>query len=282
MVRRTWDRTWAPYLRELVTVAGERLWETDRQRLEAALGKWTANSRARQMAYDRFRRLWKEADWPWPAELAPLRGNGRAAADPDGVRAFTDEEIEALRERIHTSTKLAAADLVAWDCLTCFGLRPAELMGLQLKVGPGGMLLAAVSRSKVSSRGKAKPRQVPAVPPAGWPADGYGLMERWREHSLPGWSQTAASPGERMTQQLRRLQMPGVGSDRGDARPNPRLGTPIAGGHPRESSSRETHKRAHTVSTVANSCRLPPAGSEFTEASIYLIRCYRSTVVYDT
>lgn len=208
MVQRTWDRTWAPYLQRLVSVAGERRWPADQPLLEATLRKWESNSRSRQMAYDRARRLWKEAGWPWPEELAPLRGNGKAAADPAGVRAFSDQEIEQLRERIQASTKLLPADLVAWDCLVVFGLRPQELVGLELIAGPGAVAVAVVSRSKVSSKGKTKPRQVPAVPPAGWPRDCHGLLTRWRDHGLPGWSQTAASPGERMTKQLRRLRMP--------------------------------------------------------------------------
>jgi hypothetical protein len=82
------------------------------------------------MAHDRFRRLWKEAGWPWPEELLALRGNVKAAAAPEGVRAFTDGEIQELRARLQRSRKLTPADLVAWDCLICLGLRPAELQGL--------------------------------------------------------------------------------------------------------------------------------------------------------
>lgn len=207
MAPRTWDRTWAPYLRRLVATAKAKRWDKDPALLESYLRNWAPSSRARQMAYDRVRRLWKEAGWPWPDELAQLRGNGKAAADPAGVRAFTDHEIEQLREAIEAS-KLTAADLVAWDCLAVFGLRPQELIGLQLKAGPGGVLLAVVTRSKVSSKGATRPRQVPAVPPSDWPANCHRLLERWREHGLPNWSQTVASPGEHMTQQLRRLKMP--------------------------------------------------------------------------
>jgi integrase len=207
MGARTWERTWRPYLSRLVAAAGERRWPDDAAFLEAFLRGWPVNSRARQMAYDRGRRLWKEAGWSWPEGLASLRGNGKAAADPEGVRAFTDEEIERLREAIEGS-KLTAADLVAWDCLIVFGIRPQELIGLELRGPAGGQPVAVVSRIKTSSKGATRPRQVQAVPPDGWPLDCFHLLQRWREHGLPGWSQTAASPGERMTKQLRRLRMP--------------------------------------------------------------------------
>ncbi len=135
-----------------------------------------------------------------------MRGNGKAAADPRAVRAITDEEITRLREAI-TASKLTAADLVAWDCLICFGLRPQELIGLEL-TSDRGLPKAVVNRRKVSSKGATRPRQVLAVRPAGWPLDCHHLLSRWREHGLPGWSQTAATPGERMTKQLRRMHMP--------------------------------------------------------------------------
>ncbi len=207
MGARTWQRTWSPYLGRLVAAAGERRWPDDEAFLAAFLRGWPANSRARQMAYDRGRRLWKEAGWSWPEELATLRGNGKAAADPEGVRSITDAEIEQLRAAIHRS-KLTPADLVAWDALIVFGLRPQELIGLELKGAAGGQPVAIVTRSKVSSKGATRPRQVPAVPPVDWPLDCFGLLGRWKAHGLPSWSQTAASPGERMTKQLRRLHMP--------------------------------------------------------------------------
>ncbi|KEF40685.1 MAG: hypothetical protein ER33_15615 [Cyanobium sp. CACIAM 14] len=206
MAPRTWQRCWAPYLTRLVAAAGERRWAEDAPLLEHHLRHWPSNSRARQMAYDRARRLWKEAGWSWPEELAKLRGNGKAAADPEGVRTLTDEEIADLRERIERS-KLTAADLVAWDCMFVFGIRPQELIGLQLQ-RRDGELMAMVTRSKVSSKGATRPRPVPAVPPAGWPPDCHRLLERWQEHGLPRWVDTTASPGERMTKQLRRLHMP--------------------------------------------------------------------------
>jgi integrase len=207
MASRTWQRCWAQYLSRLVAAAGERRWPEDGPFLTAYLRGWPVSSRARQMAYDRARRVWKEAGWSWPEDLAQLRGNGKAAADPRGVRALTDEEIQQLREAIEGS-KLTPADLVAWDCLIVFGIRPQELIGLQLTGAAAGQPVAVVTRSKVSSRGATRPRQVQAVPPAGWPLDCHGLLQRWREDGLPSWIQTAASPGERMTKQLRRLHMP--------------------------------------------------------------------------
>ena len=202
----TWRRTWRPYLARLARTAGERRWAGDPELLGAYLRKWEPGSRARQMAYDRARRLWKEAGWPWPEELAALRGNGKAAADPQGVRAFTDEEIAGLREAIGRS-KLTPADLLAWDALICFGLRPKELQGLELRQAGGG-LVAVVNRAKRSSKGSSGARTVPAVPPAGWPADCWGLLARWREHGLPAGLVTMRSPGELLSRQLRRLPQP--------------------------------------------------------------------------
>jgi integrase len=201
----TWSRTYAPYLHGLVEVAGQQSWREDQPLLEAVLRCWEPNSRARQMAHDRCRRLWKEAGWPWPEELLPMRGNGKAAAAPEGVRAFTDGEIEELRARLQRSSKLTPADLVAWDLLICFGLRPAELQGLDL-LEEDGLLLARVQRVKRSSRGSSGARPVPAVPPPGWTADCHGLLARWRRHGLPVGMVRASSPGQVLTQQLRRLR----------------------------------------------------------------------------
>ncbi len=204
----TWQRTWRPYLAKLAAAAGERRWADDAALLGACLRNWEPNSRARQMAYDRARRLWKEGGWPWPEELQPLRGNGKAAADPRGVRAFTDEEIAGLREAILRS-KLTPADLVAWDCLICFGLRPKELQALELRQYEGALVLVAVvGRNKRSSKGSGGARTVVAVPPAGWPRDCFDLLGRWREHGLPVGLLAARSPGQKLTQQLRRLQLP--------------------------------------------------------------------------
>ena len=201
----TWERTYQPYLVRLVELAGQQSWREDLPLLQAVLRSWQPNSRARQMAHDRFRRLWKEAGWPWPDELLALRGNGKATADPEGVRAFTDAEIEELRARLQRSSKLTPADLVAWDLLICFGLRPAELQGLELLVEEG-MLLARVTRQKRSSKGSSGARTVPAVPPQGWPADCHGLFPRWKRHGLPVGMVSCRSPGQVLTQQLRRLR----------------------------------------------------------------------------
>jgi integrase len=201
----TWERGYQPYLEQLVATADERRWQDDYKLLETVLRRWEPNSRSRQMAHDRIRRLWKEAGWIWPEELAALRGNGRAAASPEGVRAFTDEELAELRARIGRSNKLTPADLVAWDCVICFGLRPAELKGLELLTDEG-LPLARVLWLKKSSKGSGGARTVPAVPPGGWPADCHGLVQRWERHGLPIGMVAARSPGEVLTQQLRRLR----------------------------------------------------------------------------
>ena len=202
----TWERTWQPYLTRLAATAEERNWADDETFLAAFLRGWPPNSRSRQMAYDRARRLWKAAAWSWPEALAPLRGNGKAAAAPQGVRSFSDAEIEQLRAAIHQS-RLTAADGVAWDCMIVFGLRPKELQALELQHREG-VLVAVVSRSKQTSRSSSGARIIPAVPPAGWPADCHRLLDRWRCHGLPRALMTARSPGQALTQQLRRLHLP--------------------------------------------------------------------------
>ncbi len=205
----TWERTYRPYLQRLVEVAGQQPWREDQQLVEATLRSWKPCSRARQMAHDRFRRLWKEAGWLWPDELLVLRGNGKAAADPEGVRAFTDVEITELRARLQRSSKLTPADLVAWDLLIVFGLRPAELQGLEL-IEEEELILARVQRVKRSSRGSSGARTVPAVPPPAWPADCHGLLHRWQRHGLPLGMVSSRSPGQVLTQQLRRLRDQGL------------------------------------------------------------------------
>ena len=208
MNARTWERTWAPFLRQLAESAASHHTDNDASLLVAYLRRWEANTRSRQMAHDRGRSLWKEAGWLWPDEVTQLRGNGKAAADPEGVRAFSDEEIQMLREKVEKSPRLGAADLLAWDILAVFGLRPQELIGLEAMGDVRGVPVAVVTRSKRSSKGATRPRQVPAVPPADWPADCYRLLQRWHAHGLPQWSQRATGPGAHMTQQLRRLLMP--------------------------------------------------------------------------
>jgi len=202
----TWYRTYRLYLSRLVEVAGQQAWRDDRSLLEAVLQSWPPGTRARQMAFDRLRRLWREAAWPWPDEIQAMRGNGKAAADPEGVRAFTDAEIGELRSRLQRSRRLTPADAVAWDVLIAFGLRPKELQGLQLDQEEDG-LVARVTRSKRSSKGSSGARSVPAVPPAGWPADCHDLLDRWRRHGLPPGLLAARSPGEVMAQQLARLKL---------------------------------------------------------------------------
>ncbi|MBE9172733.1 hypothetical protein IQ216_06415 [Cyanobium sp. LEGE 06143] len=133
MTTRTWERTWAPFLQRLVASAADHHTGDDATLLAEYLRRWEANTRSRQMAYDRARSLWREAAWSWPGEVAQLRGNGKAAADPEGVRAFSDQEIQLLRERIEKSARLGPSDSLAWDCLVAFGLRPQELVGLEIR-----------------------------------------------------------------------------------------------------------------------------------------------------
>lgn len=201
----TWRRMYQPFLNRLIAAAGERQWADDGELLASVLRQWQPGTRARQMAHDRFRQLWRQAGWSWLPELATMRGNGRAAAAADGVRAFTAQELAELRARIQRSSKLQPMDLVAWDCLICFGLRPAELQGLELEQEEGAPI-AIVTRQKRSSRGSSGARPVPAVPPEGWPVDCFGLVDRWRRFGLPAGMVTARSPGQVLTQQLRRLR----------------------------------------------------------------------------
>jgi integrase len=155
------------------------------------------------MAHDRMRAVWKLAGWGWPEQITTMRGSGNAAADPAGAMGFKDEEIEELRERI-TRSRLTPADLVAWDALIVFGLRPAELKGLELRQ-QGRALVAVVAHEKRTSKGKGGPRSVPAVPPSGWPADCHELLRRWEAHGLPQTLVAMPSPGERLAKQLERL-----------------------------------------------------------------------------
>jgi integrase len=201
----TWNRTWRPYLKRLQQRAQEQHWSSDTELLQAFLRAWEPNSRARQMAFDRARRLWKEANRPWPDAVASMRGNGKAAVNPEGARAFTDQEIQELRARLQRSRRLTPADLVAWDLLVAFGLRPAELKGLELEQRDR-LLVATVTRQKKSSKGSSGARSVPAVPPASWPADCFELLARWKRHGLPPGMVAARSPGEVLAQQLARLK----------------------------------------------------------------------------
>jgi integrase len=203
---RTWQRMYSPVLEKLIETAKQRSWSTDRELLEATLREWQPNRRSRQMAHDRIRRLWREAGWEWPEQITELRGNGKAAKSPEGVRAFTDAELVEVRARIERSHRLTPADLVAWDCLIAFGLRPAELQGLEISQQEG-VPIAKVSREKRSSKGVNGARTVPAVPPDGWPADCYGLADRWKEYGLPPAMVAHWSPGEKLARQLARLRI---------------------------------------------------------------------------
>jgi len=99
----TWNRTYLPYLVGLTKTAAAHYWSEDEKLLEETLRNWEPDSRSRQMAHDRIRRLWKLAKWEWPEKIAAMRGNGKAAVSPHGVRAFTDQELEELRARIERS-----------------------------------------------------------------------------------------------------------------------------------------------------------------------------------
>ena len=205
IVQRTWDRLYLPYLNKLVVASEQKKWRSEDELIRAVLIQWPTNSRARQMAHDRYRRLWKQGGWPWPTSAVGLRGNGKAAANPDGVRAFNDDEINELRDRLEHSKRLGPQELLAWDCLIVFGLRPAELKGLELRTS-GGSPVAKVTREKRSSRGSSGVREVPAVPPSGWPSNCYSLAERFKKTGLPNHVLQHPSPGEVMAQQLKRLQ----------------------------------------------------------------------------
>jgi len=200
----TWERNYLPFLQKLEQVAAIQSWPDDAALLAAALRCWEPNSRSRQMAHDRFRALWKQVGWAWPEPIAAMRGNGKAAVDPAGVIGFSDAEISELRERIGRS-RLTAADLVAWDCLAVFGLRPAELKGLQLQQR-GRVLVAVVAHEKKNARGKVGARTVPAVPPPGWSTDCHSLLARWQIHELPQSMLEMQSPGEFLAKQLQRLK----------------------------------------------------------------------------
>ncbi len=201
----TWRRMYQPFMARLATAAEERQWAGDVELLASVLRQWKPNTRARQMAHDRFRQLWRQAGWSWPGEILAMRGSGKAAASPEGVRSFKDEEVAELRSRLLRSRRLTAADVVAWDVVAAFGLRPAELKGLEL-AQRNGLLVARVTRQKRSSNGSSGARIVPSVPPAGWPSDCFNLLDRFRRHGLPPGMVAARSPGEVMAQQLARLK----------------------------------------------------------------------------
>ena len=194
MIERTWKVSNQPYLAHLIYLA-EKSWPSAVELLTAALKRWPVNSKARQMAHDRYRRLWKFAGWDWPELISELRGDGKAAKPIDGERAFTDEEIAQTRAMFQRS-RLKPSDLVCWDLLFVFGLRPAELpfTTLQLK---DGHLVAEMKRPKDSIGGKEGFRVIPAVPPPG--LDCLDLLDRWKKHGLPALAHSK-TPGEAMSQ----------------------------------------------------------------------------------
>ncbi len=200
----TWKLMYRPFIERLISTAGAGPQPDDQTLLTTTLRHWQPGSRSRQMAHDRFRQIWRQAGWPWPESVQGMRGNGKAAAPPGGVRSFTDAEIEELRLRIRRS-KMDPAALVAWDLLIAFGLRPKELQALHLEV-QDGLLVAMISRNKKSSSGSSGARIVPAVPPAGWPADCHGLLQRWETHGLPGMVLNGQTPAQSMGRQLRSLR----------------------------------------------------------------------------
>ena len=193
MIERTWKVSNQPYLEHIIYVA-EKSWPSEVELLTAALKRWPVNSKARQMAHDRYRRLWKFAGWDWPELISELRGDGKAAKPIDGERAFTDEEIAQTRAMFQRS-RLKPSDLVCWDLLFVFGLRPAELpfTTLQLK---DGHLVAEMKRPKDSIGGKEGFRLIPAVPPPG--LDCLDLLDRWKKHGLPALAYSK-TPGEAMS-----------------------------------------------------------------------------------
>ena len=207
MSERTWRHNWQSGMETLAAIADQQFWPHDEDLLRAFLQRWDAGSRCRQIAYGQARRLWTEAGWDWPQAIEAMRGNGKAAAPPEGVRAFTDQEISELRERIVSSNQMKPNIMVAWDLLIAFGLRPVELQAIELQRAKDGALIAVISRNKKTSKGSSGgARQIPAVPPANWPSDCHGLFDRWREHGLPDGLLRARSPGDQLASQLRRMK----------------------------------------------------------------------------
>ena len=198
MIERTWKVSNQPYLAHLIYVA-EKSWPSEVELLTASLKRWPVNSKARQMAHDRYRRLWKFAGWDWPELISELRGDGKATKPIDGERAFTDEEIAQTRAMFQRS-RLKPSDLVCWDLLFVFGLRPAELPFTTLQLRDGH-LVAEMKRPKDSIGGKEGYRLIPAVPPTG--LDCLDLLDRWKKYGLPALAHSK-TPGDSLSQQLRR------------------------------------------------------------------------------
>ena len=207
----TWENNWLPIMEALITTAAEKTWIDDEELLRTFLQKWKTNSRTRQIVHGQLKRLWEEADWKWPKAIDDLRGNGKAASPVEGVRAFTDQEISELRQRILSSNQMKPSALVAWDLLIVFGLRPVELQAIELQQAVDGALIAVISRNKKTSNGSGSgARQIPAIPPANWPPDCHGLYARWKAHGLPDGLLRARSPGDQLASQLRRMKFEGL------------------------------------------------------------------------
>ena len=204
IVESTWKGSYSGYFQKLIEVAGQQRLQSAPDLLEQTLRTWEPNSRSRQIGHDRLRRLWREAGWDWPDTINEMRGNGKAAAPTEGVRAFTDTEVAELRSRIARS-KLSPAAAVAWDLLAAFGIRPAELKGISLRT-KGGQLIATVQRERTTIKGKESHREVPAAPPSDWPDDCHGLLARFKKHGLEPNLVAMRAPSDRLAKQLERLK----------------------------------------------------------------------------
>ncbi len=205
LIQRTWDKTYQPYFDKLIAIAGQQHWASDAALLDAVLRIWAANTRSRQIASDKLRRLWKQAQWDWPDQIRSMRGNGAAAKPVAGVKGFKDAEVDELRLRIQASYRLTYADLVAWDVLQCFGLRPKELQFFSL-LQQDGQLVCKVLRETASIKGKEGFRIVGAAPPQSWPYDCHDLYTRWKRHGIPHALTNKGSPSEVLVSQLERLK----------------------------------------------------------------------------
>ena len=204
IVESTWKGSYSGYFQKLIEVAGQQRWQSAPDLLEQTLRTWEPNSRSRQIGHDRLRRLWREAGWDWPDAIGKMRGNGKAAAPTEGVRAFSNVEVAELRARIERS-KLSPAAAVAWDLLAAFGIRPAELKGISLRT-KGGQLIATVQRERTTIKGKESHREVPAAPPSDWPGHCHDLLARFKKHGLEPNLLAMRAPSDRLAKQLERLK----------------------------------------------------------------------------
>jgi len=207
LIQRTWDKTYQPYFDKLIAIARQQHWASDTALLDVVLRTWAANTRSRQIAHDKLRRLWKQAKWNWPDQIRSMRGNGAAAKPVAGVKGFKDAEVDELRLRIQASYRLTEADLVAWDVMQCFGLRPKELQFFGL-LHQDGQLVCKVLRETESIKGKEGFRVVGAAPPQSWPDDCHDLYKRWKQNGIPDALMSKVSPSEVLVGQLDRLKKP--------------------------------------------------------------------------